>query len=128
MSQIKIYGLQSTLDGRRAAVSDAIHGALIEHPSLPVEKRFQRFLATETEDFLFPEGRGESSLILEISMFEGRAIDTKKALIRGLFARLGAPIIAEQDVQITIFETPRCNWGIRGLSGDEIGPSYAVKV
>lgn len=31
-------------------------------------------------------------------------------------------------VEITIFETPRHNWGIRGLPGDELSLDYPVKV
>lgn len=128
MAQIKIYGLKSALEGRRDAISDAIHGAVMEHLGLPREKRFHRFLALEPEDFVFPADRSASYLILEISMFEGRAVDTKKALIRGLFANLGALGLAASNVEITIFETPRSNWGIRGKPGDELGLSYTVEV
>ena len=33
-----------------------------------------------------------------------------------------------QDIEITIFETPRHNWGIRGLPGDELTLTYNVNV
>ncbi|APF21976.1 putative transglutaminase-like protein [Clostridium butyricum] len=32
------------------------------------------------------------------------------------------------DVEITIFETPNYNWGIRGVPGDELGLNYKVNV
>jgi hypothetical protein len=36
--------------------------------------------------------------------------------------------ITPQDIEITIFETPRAAWGIRGLPGDEVGLNYKVEV
>ena len=128
MAQIKIYGLKSALAGRQTEISNAIHCAVVETLALPREKRFHRFLSLENDEFFFPADRSERYLIIEISMFEGRAIETKKRLIRALFAELEAIGFASQDVEITISETPRCNWGIRGQIGDELGLSYTVEV
>jgi phenylpyruvate tautomerase PptA (4-oxalocrotonate tautomerase family) len=62
-------------------------------------------------------------------MFEGRSEEAKKQLIRLLFTRLQAEVgIAPQDVEVTIFETPRQNWGIRGQTGDELALNYRVDV
>ncbi len=36
--------------------------------------------------------------------------------------------IKNQDLEITIFETPMSNWGIRGFQGDELALHYKVKV
>ncbi|MFJ7667406.1 tautomerase family protein [Lysinibacillus sp. NPDC097195] len=36
--------------------------------------------------------------------------------------------IAPQDIEITIFETPKHHWGIRGLPGDELALNYKVNV
>lgn len=33
-----------------------------------------------------------------------------------------------QDIEITIFETPKHNWGIRGVPGDELKLNYKVEV
>lgn len=53
----------------------------------------------------------------------------KKGLLRLLFTRLETELnISPNDVEITIFETPRCNWGIRGLPGDELQLNYKVEV
>ena len=60
-------------------------------------------------------------------MFAGRSVETKKALIRLLFA-LGALGIGPADLEITILEAPRHDWGIRGLPGDELGLAYRVEV
>jgi phenylpyruvate tautomerase PptA (4-oxalocrotonate tautomerase family) len=129
MAQIKIYGLRTHLAACRAALSDTIHACVIEALHYPPDKRFHRFLPLEPEDFIYPADRSEQYTMIEISMFEGRSDEAKKQLIRLLFARLQADVgIAPQDVEITIFETPRQNWGIRGQPGDELGLTYRVDV
>lgn len=96
---------------------------------MPVDKRFQRFIGLETEDFIAPADRGEQYIVIEISMFEGRSDESKKDLIRTLFTRLESDCgFPPADVEITGFETPRQNWGIRGIPGDELGLNYKVEV
>ncbi len=128
MAQIKIYGLASALRPVRRQLSDAIHSCLVDALQLPADKRFHRFILLEPEDFIYPPGRSERYTILELSMFEGRAVETKKQLIRLLFERLQPLGIAPNDLELTIFETPRHDWGIRGVPGDELGLTYRVDV
>ena len=62
-------------------------------------------------------------------MFERRSDEAKRQLLHLLFEKLSAELnLSMQDVEITIFETPRQNWGIRGLAGDELNLNYNVKV
>ncbi len=53
MSQIKIYGLASTLQTHQAQLSDAIHQALVAALQYPIEKKFQRFFALGASRFYF---------------------------------------------------------------------------
>lgn len=129
MAQVKVYGLRSSLEANRGRLSEAIHQAVIEALSYPAEKRFQRFIGLDSEDFVFPADRTSSYTIIEISMFEGRSVEAKKALVRTLFKNIEhACGISAQDVEITIFETPKENWGIRGKPGDELALNYKVNV
>jgi phenylpyruvate tautomerase PptA (4-oxalocrotonate tautomerase family) len=129
MAQIKIYGLRERFESRRTKLSDVIHSCAIDALGLPPDKRFHRFIALEKADFIFPAGRSDDYIIIEISMFEGRTVDAKKHLIALLFERIGSEMqIGVNDVEITIFETPRQNWGIRGQPGDELELSYKVTV
>jgi phenylpyruvate tautomerase PptA (4-oxalocrotonate tautomerase family) len=128
MAQVKIYGHRERLAGRRQAMSDAIQTALVEALTLPPDKRFHRFIALEAEDFIHPADRSPDYTIIEISMFAGRSAEAKHKLIRLLFARIDAIGIAPRDVEITITETPRANWGIRGQPGDELALPYEVDV
>lgn len=129
MAQVKIFGHKARLGEARDAISDVIHGCAVEVLGLPEDKRFHRFIRLEPEDFIHPPDRTDRYTVIEVSMFEGRAVDTKKRFIRELFARLESACgIAPHDVEITIFETPRHHWGIRGRCGDELHLDYAVEI
>lgn len=94
----------------------------------PKEKKFQRFISLDQADFIYPEDRTENYIILEISMFEGRSAAAKKQLIQTLFQNIEAVGIAPHSVEITIFETPKENWGIRGIHAPELSLNYKVNV
>ena len=129
MSQIKVYGLASHLNLIKARLSDVIHSCVVEALSYPPDKCAHRFFPLDAADFFYPAGRTKKYTIIEISMFEGRSIAAKKKLIRLLFERIKQDCgITPQDVEITIFETPKHNWGIRGQSGDELSLNYKVEV
>jgi phenylpyruvate tautomerase PptA (4-oxalocrotonate tautomerase family) len=129
MAQVKIYGFKSALAEKRERLSAAVHAALVDALAVPEDKCFQRFIGLEPGEFVYPADRGPHYIILEISMFEGRSTETKKALIRALFARIEREVgIAPHSVEITLFETPRQHWGIRGKCGDELALSYKVDV
>ncbi len=129
MAQIKIYGVAEHLRPIQARLSDVIHVCVVEALDYPPGKRFHRFLPLQPEDFVFPSDRSARYTIIEISMFEGRSAAARKRLITLLFAKIASEIgIDPQDVEITITETPRANWGIRGRPGDELGLEYRIEV
>lgn len=129
MAQIKIYGRSDQLRPIQDRLSTCIHSCVVDALNYPTDKRFHRFFALDPADFYYPPDRSERYTIIEISMFEGRTIETKKRLIGLLFKRIHEELgIAPTDLEITIFETPKHNWGIRGLPGDEVGLNYKVNV
>jgi phenylpyruvate tautomerase PptA (4-oxalocrotonate tautomerase family) len=129
MAQVKVYGLAERLRPIRLALSDAIHACVVEALDYPRDKRFHRFFPREAEDFVHPADRGDRYTIVEISMFEGRSVEARKRLVRLLFERLERECgIPPNDLEITITETPKHNWGIRGRPGDELALGYRVDV
>ena len=88
MAQVKVYALRATLARHRMALSEAIHASVMEALSYPREKRFHRFIALEPEEFVFPADRCEQYTIIEISLFAGRSVAAKKALITALCAHI----------------------------------------
>ena len=129
MAQIKIYGLKETLNPIKAKLSDVIHSCIVDVLQFPPEKRAHRFFPLERDDFYYPVGRTEAYIIIEIMMIEGRAVETKKQLIRTLFERIHAQLaIGLQDIEIAILEAPKSDWGFRGKTGDEIALNYKIEV
>ncbi|MCS6576421.1 tautomerase family protein [Curtobacterium flaccumfaciens pv. flaccumfaciens] len=129
MAQVVVFGLRSSLDAHRADLSDAIHGAIMKALDYPPEKRFQRFIGLNPSDFIYPEDRGPNYTIIEISMFEGRSDRAKRRLISELFARIeSAAGISSHSIEITITETPKVNWGIRGQNAADLALDYSVEV
>lgn len=129
MSQIKIYGLSDHLSSKREQLSETIHSCVMDTLGLPKDKRAHRFIPFEKEDFFMPGGRTDAYTIIEISMIEGRTPDTKKKLIRLLFDRILEQVgISHMDLEICISESPACNWGFRGMHGDEIQLNYDINV
>ncbi|KAA9394915.1 tautomerase family protein [Kocuria coralli] len=129
MAQVVVYGQRELLRTRRTAISDAVHGAVMAALAYPAEKRFHRFIGLEPEDFIYPADRGPDYTIIEVSMFEGRSEGAKRALIRELFTRLEAEAgLKPHSVEITITETPKVNWGIRGMNAEDLALGYRVDV
>ena len=129
MSQVKIYGVGSHLAPKKEQLSEVIHSCVMDALGMPKDKRAHRFIALAKEDFLMPGGRTEAYTIIEISMIEGRTSETKKRLIRLLFDRIQEQVgITHMDLEICIYESPACNWGFRGMHGDEIELTYEINV
>lgn len=129
MGQIKIFGIDQNIDKNKINLSNAIHSAVMEAFDYPEDKRFHRFIKLPKDDFYYPSDRSENYIIIEISIFEGRSSASKKRLITLLFENIEREVgISKQDIEITIFETPRQNWGIRGVPGDELMLNYKVEI
>ena len=127
MAQFKIYGHRTFLEANATGISDAIHEASVSALGLPEEKRFHRFLPLEEWQFIAPVDRSERYLIVEVTMFEGRPLETKKAFYAAVIANLqGSCEISAQDIELTIIESPRHDWLIRGKPADELTLDYDV--
>lgn len=121
MPQVKVYGLKENLAANRRMLSLAIQEALTASIGTAKEKRFQRFIGLALDEFIYPGDRGLNYTVIEIIMFSGRPTETKKKLIKNLIAKISANTsIAANDLEIMIIETPSHNWGIRGVTGDEL--------
>ena len=127
---IVIYGIKEMLNPIKSQLSEVIHSCMQSVLGLPEDKRAQRFIPLETEDFYYPEGRTAAYTVIEINMMQGRTVATQKALIKVLFQQIELKIgILPIDIEITIKEQPAHCWGFRGMTGDEaLDLSYKVNV
>lgn len=129
MGQVKIFGLKKELSKNKEKISEVIHSCIVDGLKFPSDKKFHRFFLLDEGDFYFPDDRTEKYTIIELSMFEGRSVDVKKDFIRLIYKRFQDQLnISGNDVELTIFETPKCNWGIRGLPADDLTLNYKVNL
>jgi len=129
MGQVKVYGLADNLNPIKSELPCIIHGCIVEALAYPPNKKFHRFFPMAKEDFYFPDDRTEAYTIIEISIFQGRTVEAKKHLIQLLFQKIHQELgISPQDLEITMFETPKGNWGIRGLPGDKLHLNYKLEI
>jgi phenylpyruvate tautomerase PptA (4-oxalocrotonate tautomerase family) len=129
MAQFKIYGRIEHLRRVHRELGELIHGAAVRTLQLPPDKCFQRFIALEDWQLVAPPDRSERYLIIEVVLFSGRSVATRKALIAALMSDLTEGLaLSPTDVEITLFESPRENWGIRGQHGDALPLGYKVEI
>jgi phenylpyruvate tautomerase PptA (4-oxalocrotonate tautomerase family) len=129
MAQFKIYGRIDHLRRVHRELGELVHAAAVRTLQLPEDKRFHRFIGLDDWQLVAPADRTERYLIIEVMMFSGRSAETKKALIAALMTDLCAGLsLSPNDVEVTLIETPRENWGIRGRHGDALPLPYKVEV
>jgi phenylpyruvate tautomerase PptA (4-oxalocrotonate tautomerase family) len=129
MAQFKIYGRSDFLRSAHQRIGDVVHEVAVRALKLPADKRFHRFVPLEPWQLVAPSDRSERYLIIEVMMFSGRSVAAKKALLRGLMDDLAHALALDvNDIEVTIFESPRENWAIRGKHGDELALNYKVDV
>ena len=127
MTQISVTGQRHVLAPLRERLSEVLHAAAVDVLGLPPDKRFHRFFPMSPEDFPVPPGRSERYTIIEVRLFAGRTVATKKAFYARLYADAVQLGIEAVDLEIALVETPRHDWAIRGLPGDELGLAYEVQ-
>jgi 5-carboxymethyl-2-hydroxymuconate isomerase len=126
---IRIYGIGQQLDPLKARLSDTINECMVEALEFPANKRAHRFFPMAAADFYAPEGRSEAYTVIEVNMMQGRSEEARKKLIHLLFEKIEKNLeISPVDVEIMIFESPPCNFGFRGMTGDEATLNYKIKV
>jgi hypothetical protein len=110
-------------------MSDVIHGVVREVLGLPEDKRSHRFFPMAAADLIAPGGRSDAYTVIEVHLMHGRSVDTKKALIHGLFRAFQDELDIEAvDLEVTLLEQPPHCWGFRGMTGDEARLDYRVDV
>ena len=127
---VVIYGINKHLNPIKRELSEAIHACMQSVLGMPEKKRAHRIVPLDESDFFYPGGRTEAYTVIEINMMKGRTPETQKALIKALFSNISSAVgIAPVDIEITIKEQEKYQWGFRGITGDEAADlQYKVDV
>ena len=125
MAQFKLYGNQSFLQDSPLANSAPIHRASVEALGRPEARRFHRFFPLDLWQVLHPADRSSRTVFIEVMMFAGRSFETRKALYTSLLQTPHDDCgINAGDIELTLVETPRHDWLMRGRAGGEPRRNY----
>jgi 4-oxalocrotonate tautomerase len=116
MPLVRIDLPTSTSAAHRAAVSDAVHQAMVETFNVPLADRFQTITRRAHDELICtPEFLGvshsEHVVLVQITCSPGRTLDAKKALYALIVQRIASTSeFMANDVIINLVETVRENW------------------
>ncbi len=127
---IVIYGIKDKLNPIKSELSQVIHQCMQSVLGMPEDKKAQRFIPLDADNFYYPTGRSNAYTVIEINIMAGRKPATQKQLIKTLFHEIERVLsIKPIDIEITIKEQPPYQWGFRGMTGDEVTDlAYTVAV
>lgn len=127
---IVVYGIDKNLNPIKRTLSDVIHSCMQSVLGMPEDKRAHRFVPLSKDNFFYPDGRSDAYTVIEINMMKGRKVETQKLLIKELFNQIEAEVgISPIDIEITIKEQEKYQWGFRGITGDDVADlKYQVDV
>ena len=127
---VVIYGIDTQLNPIKRKLSDVIHACMQSVLGMPEDKRAHRFVPLSVDDFFYPCGRSDAYTVIEINMMKGREPETQKLLIKSLFNEISSTLgVNPIDIEITIKEQEKYQWGFRGVTGDEAQDlTYKIEV
>ena len=117
-------------DAEASAMIDAVHAALMDAFKTPVWDKNIRFVEHVPQRFAALPRVSDPQRYVQVTMdcFAGRSLDAKRALYRGIVERFGSLGIPADCVQTLLRESPRENWGIRGVPASELELGFNVNV
>ncbi|MBI4963291.1 MAG: tautomerase family protein [Desulfomonile tiedjei] len=110
-------------------IIEAVHEAMVEALKIPLGDRAVRLLVHEPHRFSVPDGKSDQFTLISIDLFSGRSLAAKRALYQAIVRNLAKFEIPADHIRITLRETERENWGIRGgIPASEVDLGFKVDV
>lgn len=113
------------------AIIDAVHGALETAFQIPAKDKNVRLVVHEPHRFAVPAqlAQPEYRTLVSIDCFSGRSVEAKRLLYAGIVENLAELGIPRDHVMITLHESDRDNWGIRGgQAASDVDLGFTVQV
>jgi len=108
------------LEGRspeeKRGIIDAMGRALSEALHAPRDDPSVRLIEYPASQFSlpFPDQHSDRYALIEITMFAGRSMETKRRLYQAIVAALEPFGVPPNDTMIVLHEPPMHNWGVSG--------------
>jgi hypothetical protein len=108
---------------------DAIHAAIVEALHTPEGDKVLRLVEHPPEQFAIPGSAGERFTHIEITMFAGRTLATKRALYKAIVRNLESFGVPPKDVKIILIEISAESVGMRGgIAACDLDIGYEIRV
>jgi phenylpyruvate tautomerase PptA (4-oxalocrotonate tautomerase family) len=110
-------------------IIEAVYLAQREALKVPEHDRQIRYVEHRPEHFHTPPDKSENYTLVEMTIFAGRSIETKRSLYRSIVKNFGAIGIAPDDIVIVLNEVALDNIGTRGgIPASEIDLGFKINV
>ena len=110
-------------------IIDAVHAAMMEGLKIPDWDKTVRLVVHEPRYFPQTPGKDERYTLVDIDLFSGRSLESKKALYKAIVRNLEPYGIPGDQIKILLRESPPENWGIRGgTPASEVELGFDVNV
>lgn len=129
MPYVRIETRAGWLEGRGEELFDGIDRALVAVLGVPPGDALLRLHCHAPGMIRLPRGCEPRLVLLEVALFPGRSLATKRALYRALTDAVAALGVPPEAVTVMLNEVALHNWGIRdGQPASEIGFDFAIDV
>ena len=101
----------------RQAIFDSLYRALRETLNVPEDDQFMTIMEHEAANFRYGDAfgisRSDDLVYIEITVFDTRTVEQKKALFRRIAELLGeSPGIRPEDVFVQLADAAKENWSV----------------
>ena len=131
MALARIELLEGRTSGEKKALVEAVRAALSEALRAPHDDPTVRLAEYPSEQFLlpYPDRHSDRYTLIEVTMFAGRSLDTKRRLYGAIVHRLARLGIPSKDVLIVLHEPPMQNWAVNGgIPASEVDVGFKVEI
>ncbi len=113
----------------RRRVIEAVHAALVEALEVPADDPTVRLVEHRAENVLVPAQRSDRYTVVEVTMFAGRSLATKRRLYEAVVRHLHACGVPTDDVLVVLHEPKTENWGVQGgRPASEVDVGFEVDI
>jgi phenylpyruvate tautomerase PptA (4-oxalocrotonate tautomerase family) len=131
MALARIEVLEGRTSGEKKSLVEAVRAALSEALWAPHDDPTVRLAEYPREQFLlpYPDRHSDRYSLVEVTMFAGRSLDTRRRLYGAIVQRLATLGVPSNDVLIVLHEPPRENWGVDGgMPASEVDVGFKVDI
>lgn len=129
MALARIEVLHGLPPEERRRVIEAVHAAMIEALEVPADDPTVRLVEHRPENVRMPSERSDRYTVVEVTMFAGRSIRTKRRLYEATVRNLNSCGVPSEDVLVVLHEPVRENWGVQGGSpASEVDVGFRVDI